>query len=159
MNTDDNRQEAIELTTTDQPITPDPLFKVAAIFETPQEASAAVDELKSSGFVEKDIEYYCGEPGVDNFDFSGSNQGLMARLVRTFRNSTYDRVILDRYEAALRTGNCLVMVHIHKTEQKNDVAKIFHHYKAHQVDYFGLAMTEHISEATSEQSTHKPTRF
>jgi hypothetical protein len=152
MNTDDNRQEAIELTTTDQPITPDPLFKVAAVFDTQQDASAVVDALKANGFVDNDIESYCGEPGVDNFDLSGSNQGLMARLLRTFRNSTYDRVILDRYEAALRTGNCLVMVHIHKTAQKNEVAQLFHHHNAHQVDYFGLAMTEHISEATSEAS-------
>jgi len=152
MNTDDNRQEAIESTTTDQPITPDPLFKVAAVFDTQQDASAVVDELRANGFADSDIESYCGEPGVDNFDLSGSNQGLMARLLRTFRNSTYDRVILDRYEAALRTGNCLVMVHIHKTAQKTEVAQLFHQHNAHQVDYFGLAMTEHISEATSEAS-------
>jgi hypothetical protein len=147
MNTDDNRQEAIELTTTDQPITPDPLFKVAAVFETAREAEAAVDELKSSSFAAKDIESFCGGPGEDDIHFSGANQSLMARLLRTFRNSTYDRVILDRYEAALRTGHCMVMVHIHKTENKNVAAQILHRHNAHQVDYFGLAMTEHISES------------
>src|SRR4051794_32208495 len=145
MNTDDNRQEAIELTTTDQPITPDPLFKVAAVFDTVDEAQAAMDELEAQGFASKDIESFCGEPGTD-VDFSAANQGIMARLLRTFRNSTYDRVILDRYEAALRTGNCMVMVHIHKTVNKNIAAQILHHHNAHQVDYFGLAMTEHISE-------------
>jgi hypothetical protein len=148
MNTDNDRQEAIEVHTTDQPITPDPMFKVAGVFETAAEASAAIDELRSNGFADKDIEYFCGEPGEEKYDFSGtgSGQGILARLLRSFRNSTYDRVILDRYEASLRTGNCLVMVHIHKTEQKETAAQILHNHNAHQVDYFGLTMTEHISD-------------
>ena len=148
MNTDNDRQEAIESNTKDQPITPDPLFKVTGVFETPEEASAAVDELASSGFAGKDVEYFCGEPGEEKYDFTGAGagQGILARLLRSFRNSTYDRVILERYEAALRTGNCLVMVYIHKTEHKVTVAQILHNHNAHEVDYFGLAMTEHISD-------------
>jgi len=131
-----------------QPITPDPMFKVAAVFDTPAEANAAIDELASQGFVDKDIEYFCGEPGEEKFDFSGSSAGtgILARMLRAFRNSTYDRIILDRYEASLRSGNCMLMVYIHKAEHKEIVAQILHHHNAHQVDYFGLAMTEHISE-------------
>jgi len=91
----------------------------------------------------------------------GSGLKLLPGLGDLFDEKTTDRTgptllqsiqDLDRYEAALRTGNCLVMVHIHKTAQKNEVAQLFHHHNAHQVDYFGLAMTEHISEATSEAS-------
>ncbi len=146
MNEDDNREEAVETGSGQQPITPDPLYKVAGVFDTPAEAAAAVDALKAAGFNEPDIELFCGEPGEEKYDFSGAGDGILARLLRTFRNSTHDRVILDRYEAALRADNCVIMVYIHKAERKEIAAQLLHDNNAHEVDYFGLAMTEHISD-------------
>ena len=123
-----------------------PLFKVVGIFETSEEATAAVDELKLRGFQGADIEVFSGDPGDEDIHTSGTGDGLLSRFIRALNNFTYDRIILERYEAALRTGNYLVAARIHKTEEKDGAAQILHRHNAHNVEYFGLAITEHISE-------------
>jgi hypothetical protein len=112
------------------------------IFEDSDAGVAAAEELKASDFAANDIELFCGVPGEQTYDFSGDEHGLAAKFMRKFRNITFDRVIMDRYQAALRDGHCVLMVHIHKTPRREEAAAIMNRNGAVQVDYFGLAMTK-----------------
>jgi hypothetical protein len=134
----------------EQAFTPDPVYKLMGIFADSDAGVAAAEDLKANGFNEADIELFCGVPGEQTYDFSGEDHGLITKLLRSFRNITYDRVIMDRYQAALRDGHCVLMVHIHKDPQKTEAADIMHRYNASQVDYFGLAMTKAFPVEGSE---------
>jgi hypothetical protein len=126
----------------DQAFTPDPLFKIMGIFEDSDAGVSAAEDLAANGFDQKDIELFCGVPGAKTYDFSGKDHGALTSVLRKFRGITFDRVIMDRYEQALRDGHCVMMVHIHKTPRRDEAAEIMHRYGAVQVDHFGLAMTK-----------------
>jgi hypothetical protein len=135
MSAEPTQSKVVEINN-EQAFTPDPVYKLMSIFE----------ELADNGFEEKDIELFCGVKGAETYDFSGEDHGLGAKFMRAFRNITFDRIILDRYQRALREGHCVLMVHIHKTPQKAAAAEIIHKYNTAQVDYFGLAMTETLPD-------------
>ena len=149
MNSENTRTPVVEINN-EQAFTPDPVYKLMGIFEDSKAGVAAAEDLKANGFKEADIELFCGVPGEQTFDFSGEDHGILAKFLRSFRNITFDRVIMDRYKAALRDGHCILMVHIHKKVQKADAAEIMHRYNAVQVDYFGLAMTKAFPAEGSE---------
>jgi hypothetical protein len=126
----------------EQAFTPDPIYKLMGIFEDSQAGEAAAEDLAANGFESRDIELFCGVPGAETYDFKGDDHGLGAKFMRGFRNITFDRVIMDRYQQALREGHCVMTVHIHKTPRRDAAADIMHRYGAVQVDHFGLGMTK-----------------
>lgn len=141
MNTNEVDQDIVEINS-DQAFTPDPMYKLMGIFEDPDAGVAAAEELKANHFAADDIELFCGVKGAQTYDFSGEDHGLGAMLMRRFRDITFDRVILRRYEQALHDEHCVLMVHIHKTPRRGEAAEIMNRHGAAQVDYFGLAMTK-----------------
>ena len=152
MSTDATQSNVVDINN-EQAFTADPLHKLMSIFEDSNAGVAAAAELAANGFSESDIELFCGVPGAETYDFSGEAHGLAAQFLRAFRNITYDRVIMDRYQSALHDGHCVLMVHIHKAPQKAAAAEIIHKYNTAQVDYFGLAMTETLPNVAD---THDP---
>ncbi|MBK7935327.1 MAG: hypothetical protein IPK01_18010 [Acidobacteria bacterium] len=156
MNTNEATSQVVDINS-EQAFTPDPLYKLMGIFEDSNAGVAAADELKSSAFDPHDIELFCGVPGAETYDFHGDEHGLIAKMLRSFRNITFDRVIMDRYEKALNEGHCVLMVHIHKTERKDAAAAIMHRHGAVQVDYFGLAVTTAIpANENSSEDKYEP---
>ena len=156
MNTSEAQSQVVDINS-EQAFTPDPLYKLMGIFEDSNAGVAAADELKSGAFDPNDIELFCGVPGAETYDFHGDEHGLIAKMLRSFRNITFDRVIMDRYEKALNDGHCVLMVHIHKTVRKDDAAAIMHRHGAVQVDYFGLAMTKAIpANENSSEDKYEP---
>lgn len=156
MNTSEARSPVVDINS-EQAFTPDPLFKLMGIFEDSNAGVAAADDLKVHAFEPKDIELFCGVPGAATYDFHGDEHGLIAKMLRSFRNITFDRVIMDRYEKALNDGHCVLMVHIHKTIRKDDAAAIMHRHGAVQVDYFGLTMTTAIpANENSAEDKYEP---
>lgn len=145
MSTDVRQSKVVEINS-EQAFTPDPVYKLMSIFEDSNSGVAAAAELEASGFDKKDIELFCGVPGAETYDFTGEEHGLAAKFLRSFRNITYDRVIMQRYETALQEGHCVLMVHIHKAPQKAAAGEIIHKYNTAQVDYFGLAITETVPD-------------
>lgn len=129
----------------EQAFTPDPMFKLMGIFEESDAGVTAAADLKDAGFDADDIELFCGVPGAEAYDFEGDDHGLGTKFMRAFRSITYDRVIMDRYQAALREGHCVLMVHIHKTPRRDEAAAVMHRHGAVQVDHFGLTMTRTFS--------------
>ena len=126
----------------EQAFTPDPVYKLMGIFEDSAAGVSAADELADQGFEKRDIELFCGVPGAETYDFSGEDHGLAAKFMRTFRNITFDRVIMGRYQQALQDGHCVMTVHVEKTPRREEAAAIMNRHGAVQVDYFGLAMTK-----------------
>ena len=141
MTTEAGRSGVVDINS-EQAFTPDPLYKIMGIFEDSDAGVSAAEDLKANGFDPNDIELFCGVPGAKTYDFSGKDHGALFAALRKFRNITFDRVIMDRYEQALRDGHCVMMVHIHKTPRRDEAAEIMHRYGAVQVDHFGLAMTK-----------------
>jgi hypothetical protein len=141
----------------EQAFSPDPLFKIMGIFEDSDAGVSAAEDLKSNGFAPNDIELFCGVPGAKTYDFTGKDHGALIAALRTFRSITFDRVIMDRYEQALRDGHCVMMVHIHKTPLRDQAAEIMHRHGAAQVDHFGLAMTKAFPDhAEASENKYDP---
>ena len=156
MSTDAERSQVVDINN-EQAFMPDPLYKIMGIFEDSNAGVSAAEDLKTNGFDEKDIELFCGVPGAATYDFSGDEHGLGAQFLRKFRNSTFDRIILKRYELALQEGHCVLMVHIHKTARRDEAADIMHRYGAVQVDHFGLAMTKAFPDnPASSEDKYEP---
>ena len=143
MTTEPSESKIVEINS-EQAFTPDPLYKLMSIFEDSNAGVAAAAELEDNGFAKEDIQLFCGVKGAETFDFTGEGHGLGAQFLRSFRNITYDRIIMDRYQNALRDGLCVLMVHIHKAPQKAAAAEIVHKFNTAQIDYFGLAVTEAV---------------
>lgn len=141
MNTESQASQVVEINN-EQAFTPDPLYKMMGIFANSDAGVSAAEDLKANGFEAEDIELFCGVPGAETYDFSGEEHGIAAIFMRNFRKITFDRVIMDRYQAALRDGHCVLMIHIHKDARREEAAAIMHRYGAVQVDHFGLAMTK-----------------
>lgn len=146
MNTEAQKSEVVDINN-EQAFMPDPLFKMMGIFEDSDAGVSAAEDLKPNRFDAEDIELFCGVPGADTYDFSGDEHGLAAMFMRKFRSITFDRIIMDRYQAALHDGHCVLMVHIHKNARQDEAATIMHRYGAVQVDHFGLAMTKAFPES------------
>lgn len=141
----------------EQAFTADPLYKIMGIFKDSDAGVSAAGDLSANGFDDKDIELFCGVPGAKTYDFSGKDHGAFTSTLRKFRNITFDRVIMDRYENALREGHCVMMIHIHKTVRRDEAAEIMHRYGAVQVDHFGLAMTKAFPDnPASSEDKYEP---
>ena len=155
MSTEAEKHKVVDINN-EQAFTPDPLYRLMGIFDDPDAGVSAAEELKAEGFDEKDIELFCGVPGAEAYDFTGEGHGLGAKFLRAFRNITYDRIIMDRYQEALRDGHCILMVHIHKAVKKDEAAAIMHRHSAMQVDYFGLAATTAIHPVRGSEDKYDP---
>jgi hypothetical protein len=149
MNTPAQPSKVVDINN-EQAFTPDPLFKMMGIFEDSDAGVAAAEELKVNGFDAEDIELFCGVPGAETYDFTGGEHGLTAKFMRKFRAITFDRIIMERYQTALRDGHCVLMTHIHKTPRRDEAAAIMHRHGAVQVDHFGLAMTRAYPDNPNE---------
>ena len=142
----------------EQAFTPDPIYHLMGVFPDRNGGTAVIEQLTSGGFDPANIELFCGVEGAETYDFSGKDHGIGATLLRKFRNITFDRVILDRYEMALKQGHCVMMIKIDKPEQKIDASALMEAGGASQVDYFGLAATEafphHANERPDPDATY-----
>jgi hypothetical protein len=152
MSTETGQSRVVDINS-EQAFTPDPLFKLMGIFEDSDAGVAAAEVLRANGFDPADIELFCGVPGAETYDFTGDEHGLAAKFMRKFRNITFDRIIMDRYQQALQEGHCVMTVHIHKTPRRAEAAEIMQRYGAVQVDHFGLGMTKAFPDHPEESET------
>lgn len=121
-----------------------PIYKVVSVFEDPNEVEAAVNELRENGFIEDDIEAFCGWEGQKRMDFKGTRHGVWASFIRAVQHVGPDRTYLERYEKHLSDGHCMIMVKVTKKEQKEKAAEILHAHTNERVTYFGLLMADEI---------------
>lgn len=146
-------EQPIEIVTINDPegFTPDPMFKMMAVFEDPEAGVLAAADLRVSGFEDADIQLFCGVPGEQTYDFDGDSHGPFATFMRAFRSITFDRIVMERYQQALREGHCLIMLHIDKAKEKDAAAEIMLKYAATQVEYFGLLATHRFDDTSNPE--------
>ena len=121
-----------------------PIHNVVGVFEDCEAAASVVKELRESGFAENEITSYRGSAGAEKLDFSGSRHGSMPALLRALQHVGPDRTYLERHEAFLSEGHCLVMVHVSDKRHKARAADIMHRHTNRRVTYFGTWLIEQV---------------
>jgi hypothetical protein len=121
-----------------------PIHNVVGVFDDRDAARAAVAELISHGFAEKDIVIYHGTEGEKKIDFEGTRHGSLTTLIRALQHIGPDRTYLDRYEKYLHAGDSIVMVRVATKGRKQSAADVLHKHAVHRVTYFGLLVIEEV---------------
>jgi hypothetical protein len=121
-----------------------PIHNVVGVFDDPDAAEATVNELRESGFPEKEITTYCGVEGTEKLDFGGTRHGTLPSLLRALQHYGPDRTYIERHEALLRDGRCLVMAHVRDKRHKARAADIMHHHTKGHVTYFGTWVIQDV---------------
>ena len=133
-----------EVLTADDEFLTYPIHNVVGVFDDRTAARAAVDELISHGFAEKDIVRYHGTAGEEKIDFEGTRHGSLTTLIRALQHIGPDRTYLDRYEKYLHAGDSIVMVRVATKGRRQSAADVIHKHTVHRVTYFGLFMIEEV---------------
>ena len=144
MSTKTAPEKSGEVLTADDVFLTYPIHNVVGVFDDRAAARAAVDELISHGFAEKDIVRYHGTAGEEKIDFEGTRHGSLTTLVRALQHLGPDRTYLDRYEKYLHEGNSIVMVRVTTKGRKQSAAEVMHKHAVHRVTYFGLLLIEEV---------------
>jgi hypothetical protein len=87
-----------------------PMNRVIAILESSTAANAAVADLVSVGIPASSIETASGEEGLRDIDFAGAHHGILGRVVRAIQGVGELADYKERFEQALRGGECLLAV-------------------------------------------------
>ena len=70
-----------------------PTNRLLAVIDDSAEAAAALADLKSAGFADRDLEILRGEEGADRMDGTGEVAGWLARLRRAFDFTLMDQLV------------------------------------------------------------------
>lgn len=144
MSTKSAAEEGGAVLTADDEFLTYPIHNVVGVFDDREAAEAAVEELRSHGFAEKDIVVYHGTEGEDKIDFAGTRHGSVSTLIRALQHIGPDRTYLDRYEKYLHDGDSIVMVRVGTKGRKQSAADVIHKHTVHRVTYFGLFLIEEV---------------
>jgi hypothetical protein len=87
-----------------------PTNRVIAILASSIAAQGAVKDLIAAGIPANTVETVCGEAGLNEIDFAGERHGLVARIVRAVQGVGELSRYKERFEQALRQGQCLLAV-------------------------------------------------
>ena len=122
-----------------------PIDSLLAVLPGPERAASAAAALKDAGIPDKDITILRGPEGASRFDPTGAVHGLVARLRRIVSFTVMDQLPdMAWYDAAIRTGQAVVMVRLRGDELKGEAVRIVRDQGAHFVNYYGRFATEEI---------------
>ena len=121
-----------------------PIHNVVGVFDDAGAAEGALKELRESGFSENQITAYCGTEVSERLDFGGTRRGTLPSFLRVLQHYGPDRTYIERHEALLRDGRCLVMAHVSDKRHKARAADIMHHHTKGHVTYFGTWVIQDV---------------
>ena len=122
-----------------------PTDSLLAVLPDGEVAAQAAAALKASGTPDKDITILRGDEGASRFDPTGAVHGLFARLRRIVSFAVMDQLPdMAWYDAAIRSGQAVLMVRIRGDERKADAIRILREKGAHFVNYYGRFATEEV---------------
>jgi|SoiMethySBSTD1v2_1073268.scaffolds.fasta_scaffold638692_2 hypothetical protein len=122
-----------------------PTDSLLAVLPDPERAAASAAAVKAVGIADKDITIMRGDEGASRFDPTGAVHGLFARIRRIVSFTVMDQLPdMAWYDAAIRTGQAVVMVRIRGDETKADAVRVLREHGAHFVNYYGRFATEEI---------------
>jgi hypothetical protein len=87
-----------------------PMNRVIAILPSSTAADAAVADLVTAGIPASSIETASGEEGFREIDLEGVHHGILARIFRAIQGVGELAEYKERFEQALRGGECLLAV-------------------------------------------------
>lgn len=122
-----------------------PVDSLLAVLPDSARAGAAAAALKATRVPDRDITILRGDEGSSRFDPTGAVHGLVARLRRIVSFTVMDQLPdMAWYDAAIRAGHAVVMVHLRGDDKKAEAVRILREHGAHFVNYYGRFATEEI---------------
>jgi uncharacterized protein (DUF302 family) len=121
-----------------------PAHKILSVFDRAENLQDALDELKRSGFQEREIEVITNP---EQIDFSGEEHGFWGRFVRSIQHYSSEGKYLDRYEQELNDGHLLLTVVARNAETREKAREILQRRGGHRLTYFGNWVIESIPES------------
>jgi hypothetical protein len=116
-----------------------PTNKVVGIIDDPDDAKAALRDLRAAGFTADEIEVLTGEEGAHRIDVTGEGHGLLARIVRSVQKlvGNYESVHVRRHEQELLAGHYGIGVTAKEQEAREKVCEILKSHKGHFINFYG----------------------
>ena len=121
-----------------------PKNRVIAILASPSVTAAAVQDLIGAGVPAGSIETVCGEEGLREVDFTGERHGLLARIIRAVQGTGELAEYKERFEHALRGGECLLAVDAAETFTRQLVHQRLRARGAHYINFFAPLGVERL---------------
>ena len=113
-----------------------PTNRVIAILASSTAANAAVADLVAAGIPASSIETACGEEGLRKVDFTGERHGILARIFRAIQGVGELGEYKERFERALRAGECLLAVDAAAEPIRQIVHQRLRACGAHYINFF-----------------------
>jgi hypothetical protein len=122
-----------------------PTDSLLAVLPDSERAAAAAAAVKAAGVPDRDITILRGDEGASRFDPTGAIHGLFARLRRLVSFTVMDQLPdMAWYDAAIRAGQAVIMVHLRGDDRKAEVVRILRGHGGHFINYYGRFATEEI---------------
>jgi hypothetical protein len=121
-----------------------PMNRVMAILASSTAANAAAADLVAAGIPASSIETACGEEGLRIVDFTGERHGILARLFRAIQGVGELAEYKERFERALRGGECLLVVDAAAEPTRRVVHQRLKACGAHYINFFGPLTVERL---------------
>lgn len=111
-------------------------------------AGQTIKALRSSGFLDSEVEPVCGVAAAETLDAQTGRSGLanlVVKIAERLSLADEEMEMKDRYETALRDGKFLIKVIAPTAERRELAARVLGENGAHTVNSFGrFTITEHV---------------
>jgi hypothetical protein len=126
--------------------------RLLAVLDTPEAATAAIRALGRAGFPSEAVTALRGDADADRIDSRGFVRGRWRRAWRILQFTQTDQMVdLAVYEAALRDGRTVVLVHARRPEDRDRAQRALEAAGAHFMNFFGRIATEDIARWRGEE--------
>jgi hypothetical protein len=117
--------------------------KVVGIIDDVTKVDAARAALTSIGITDAMIQVFCGLDGERNLDLKGESHGFLDHISRLYEHvRLVDGSHMDRYEAELLAGHCVIQVYIDDSEAREQAKDLLKASGAHFINAYTAWTTE-----------------
>jgi hypothetical protein len=122
------------------------VHRLMAVLDRPEAAAMARDALVAEGFAADAVTVLQGDRDADRIDSFGRSGGPLRKLWRLVPFTQTDQMVdLVVYEAALRDGRAVILVHARRAQERERAKRVLAAAGAHFMNFFGRVTTEDIS--------------
>lgn len=124
----------------DQVVLPNATYRVAAVFDSPENAEAAMRAIEQmEGVCEIDVR--CGVAGAEQLDLAGDRQDVKELTKRKAHQST-DWIEMERFGEELKAGHCILSFKADQVPELDPVVDVIASHGGHYIHHFGpIAVT------------------
>ncbi len=110
-----------------------------AVVDDRTNADALVRELEEAGVERSAMLRFTGEEGARRIDASGTDHGILARLLRLLEYADDSRLQAEAYEREARAGHCVIGVHAPETDRRDHLRALVKAHGGHTINYYSPA--------------------